>query len=114
MIYISNIGYYNFNYVLLLVLRPLAADPMKSNGIGIIRSIPSSTLSTLSFTNCLRGTFKPVLPGFVSKRRSVPAHILSPEYAKTGVPLRAPNQIALYHGQDLQKVDLLSPLRDFS
>ena len=57
-----------------------------------------------AITNCIRGTFKPVLPGIISERRSVPDHITIPEYALSGVPFKAPSQIALFHGKDLQKV----------
>ena len=57
-----------------------------------------------TITNCIRGTFKPVLPGIISERRCIPDHITTPEYALSGVPFKAPSQIALFHGKDLQKV----------
>ena len=92
---------------------------MKSFGMGAWKSLTSlhplkisssNEISTSSgastMTNTVRGTFKPVVPGTVTNRRHIPCHIARPEYAQTGVPFKAPPQIALFHGEDLRKVNM--------
>ena len=40
----------------------------------------------VSLTNKLNRSYFPMQPGVVTPRRSVPSHILYPEYATTGTP----------------------------
>ena len=40
----------------------------------------------VSLTNKLNRSYFPIQPGVVTPRRSVPSHILYPEYATTGTP----------------------------